>query len=181
MWTILKTHVVKRKCYVIKGKFQKSILKFSCRIQCRTNSLECITQCRRWYTRFCSLANVAIAIRSTSPSSSTPCKFIQQICKVKAELQKKKISQKGSSLKFQQYSKFLNFSVFANQIHYMFFSFICLPKCMQFRLQFSELHNHKESLCLCKQAIVYASKQRLSLYSFFRQKKCVNVEFKFRF
>ena len=136
MWTILKTHLVKRK-YVIKGKFQKSILKFSCRIQCRTNSLECITQCRRWYTRFCSLANVAIAIRSTSPSSSMPWKFIWQICKVKAELQKKRISQKGSSLKFQQYSKFLNFSVFVNQIHHMFFSFICLPKCMQFRLQFS--------------------------------------------
>ena len=136
MWTILKTHLVKRK-YVIKGKFQKSILKFSCRIQCRTNSLDCITQCRRWYTRFCSLANIAIAIRSTSPNNSMPCKFICQICKVKAEHQKKRISQKGSSLKFQQYSKFLNFSVFVNQIHHMFFSFICLPKCMQFRLQFS--------------------------------------------
>ena len=157
MWTILKRHEVKRKCYVIKGKFQKSILKFSCRIQCRTNSLECITQCRRWYTRFCSLANVAIAIRSTSPSSSMPWKFIWQICKVKAELQKKRISQKGSSLKFQQYSKFLNFSVFVNQIHVFFFYLPTQMYVVQIAILY-ELHNHKESLCLWKQAIVYASK-----------------------
>ena len=156
MWTILKTHLFKRK-YVIKGKFQKSILKFSCRIQCRTNSLDCITQCRRWYTRFCSLANIAIAIRSTSPNNSMPCKFICQICKVKAEHQKKRISQKGSSLKFQQYSKFLNFSVFANQIHVFFFYLPTQMYVVQIAILY-ELHNHKESLCLWKQAIVYASK-----------------------
>ena len=147
MWTILKVHLVKRKCYVIKGKFSKSILKFSCRISCRTNSLECITQCRRWYTRFCSLANIAIAISSTSPNINMPCKFIWQICKVKAELQKKIISQKGSTLKFQQYSKFLNFSVYANQIHYMFFLLSAYPNyVVQIGILMSSIFTKKPSV-----------------------------------
>lgn len=181
MWTMLKTHLIKRKCYIIKAKVQKNIQKSSCRIYCRANSLECITQCRSWYTRFCSLANITIAIRSTSPDNSMPCKFAWQSCKVKVEFQKKRISQKGSSLKFQQYSKFLNFCLCKSNTLYVFSFYLPTQMYVVQIAILSELHLHKESLCLYKQAIAYASIQHLSLYSFIKQKKCVNVEFKFCF